>query len=66
MRNLKHETMLDENNDQLSSESAGDDVSKKNEVSHAKAEEKEGGTDDKQKEDAVVKNTDLEEEKTAR
>ncbi len=56
--------MLDENNDQLSSESAGDDVSKKNEVSHAKAEEKEGGTDDKQKEDAVVKNTDLEEEKT--
>jgi len=49
--------MLDEKNDQLSSELTGDDASKKNEETPVKPTEKEGVLDDNQKEEAVAEST---------
>ena len=54
--------MLDEKNDQLSSELTGDDASKKNEETPVKPTEKEGVLDDNQKEEAVAESTVVEED----
>mgnify|MGYP001818546066 FL=1 len=55
--------MLDENNDQLSSELTGDDASKKNEKTPDKPVEKERVVDDNQKEDALVENVETVDDK---
>ena len=55
--------MLDENNDQLSSELTGDDASKKNEETPAKPTKKESVLDDNQKEDAVAESAVVNEDK---
>ena len=55
--------MLDENNDQLSSELTGEDASKKNEKTPDKPVEKERVGDDNQKEDALVENVETGDDK---
>ena len=51
-RNLKHETMLDEKNDQLSSDSAEGEINKENEATPLKSKVDEQESDDKKNEEA--------------